>query len=244
MDQFHDLNRVPPNGSLVLPLSLGKLHGQQSPTAIYEFLTFFGDKIRQIGVDCVLIYTNGLYFNSSEVALDLRISTTNQIARHRAELSAMIDERREFTPQTFHYLPWDYIVLRADRFSEFLNRLETAYARDSGFRAVVAADLGERGTSDANVRFVLEELAVTHILRQKFVDLPHTISTPAGWRLIAYAGPHLQSDVYVYQQQLLPTNADISPSDQMARALYNYQDRVFVDFKRIARRSSAPRIAA
>ena len=188
MDRFHDINRVPPNGTLVLPLSLGKLHGQQSPTAIYEFLTFFGDKIRQTGVDVVLIYTNGLYFNSDEVALDLRISTTNQMVRHRQELAAMIVQRREFTAQTFHYLPWDYLILRAERFPEFFNRLESAYARDAGFREVVAADLGERGTSAANVRFMLEELAVTHVLRQKFVELPHTISTPFGWRLIAYAG--------------------------------------------------------
>jgi hypothetical protein len=228
MDEFHDINRVPADGSLVLPLSLAKLHGQQSPTAIYDFLKSFADKIPHLGVDVIVLYTNGLYFNSSEVALDLRVSTTNQMMRHREELSAMIVQRREFQPPTFHYLPWDYVILRSDRFCEFMNKLEVAYARDAGFQAAIAADLGERGTTDANVRFLIEELVVTHLIRQKYVVLPTTMSTPGGWRLIAYAGPHMQSDVYVFQQQLLPHNAEISPSDQMARSIYNYEARHLV----------------
>jgi hypothetical protein len=156
----------------------------------------------------------------------------------------MIEERREFQPQKFHYLPWDYVVLRSERFAEFLHKLEAAYARDPGFQAAIGNDLAQRGTTAANVRFVLEELAVTHIIRQKFVQLPTTLSTPHGWRLIAYAGPHLQSDVYLYQHQLLPTNADVPPSDQFARSLYNYVDRHLVDFKRIPRRPSQATIAA
>jgi hypothetical protein len=243
MDEFHDLKRVPPNGCLVLPLSLAKLHGHQSPSAVYEFLKFFSDKVRQISVDVVVLYTNGLYFNSDEASLPLRISTTNQMVRHRQELSAMIEERREFTPQAFHFLPWDYVILNSDRFFDFLHRLETAYERDTGFQAAIAADLSERGESAANVRFVLEELVVTHIIRQRFVTLPTTLSNSAGWRLIAYAGHHLQSDVVVYQRQLLPHNAEISPSDQLARSLYNYQDRHLVDFKRY-RRAPAPLLQA
>lgn len=245
MAEFHDLNRVPPNGSLILPLSLPKLHGHQSPTAIYDFLKWFGEtKIHQFGIDVVFLYTNGLYFNSTEDALSLRISTTNQMTRHREELAKMIEERREFMPQTFHYLPWDHVVLRSDRFAEFLHRLEAAYTRDPAFQAAITTDLGDRGTTAANVRFVLEELAVTHIIRQKAVPLPTTVSTPHGWRLICYAGPHLKSDLYVYQHQLLPTNAEIPASDPFARALYNYVDRHLVDFKRIPRRSSQSTIAA
>lgn len=244
MDEHHDIKRVPPNGTLVLPLSLPKLHGRQNPAAIYDFLKFFSDKIRQIGVDVVLLYTNGLYFNSSQPALDLRISTTNQMVRHREELAAMIEERREFAPQSIHYLPWDYVILRADRFCEFLHRLESAYLRDPGFQAAIAADLVERGTTEANIRFVFEELTVTHLIRQRLVPLPTTLSTPSGWRLIAYAGTYLQSDVYLYQHQLLPNNAEIQPGDQMARSLYNYQDRCLIDFKRLGRRTPVPSVAA
>jgi hypothetical protein len=222
MEAFHDIKRVPPNGSLVLPLSLGKLHGHQSPAAIYDFLKFFADKIRSLGVDVVMLYTNGLYFNADEQALSLRISTTNQITRHRQEFSALVEERREFMPQAFHFVAWDHVILNADRFCEFLTRLERAHATNEGFRAAVATDLAERGCTDANVRFVLEELTVTHLIRQKLVPLPTTVSNAGGWRLIAYAGSYLQSDLYLYQHQLLPTNADIPPSDQMSRSLYNY----------------------
>jgi hypothetical protein len=245
MDGLHDLNRVQTNGCLVLPLSLGKLHGQQSPAALIDFLVFFAEtKIHQLGIDVILLYTNGLYFNSDEPALDLRVSTTNQVVRHRLELASLIGQRRDFMPQAFHFLPWDYVILRSDRFCEFLQRLERAHETDPGFRAAVAADLAQRGTTTANVRFVLEELAVTHIIRQKYVVLPTTVATPNAWRLIAYAGSYLQSDLYMYQHQLLPINAEIAPSDAMARALYNYQDRVFIDFKRIPRRRQAPPIAA
>jgi hypothetical protein len=242
MVEFHDINRVPPNGSLVLPLSLGKLHGHQSPAAIYDFLKFFADKVRSLGVDVVMLYTNGLYFNSDEAALSLRVSTTNQIVRHRQEFSALVEERREFMPQAFHFVAWDHVILNSDRFCEFLTRLERAYVSNEGFQRAVAADLCERGLNAANVRFVLEELTVTHLIRQKLVPLPTTVSTPGGWRLIAYAGTYLQSDLYLYQHQLLPANAEISPGDPMARSLYNYQERYLIDFKRIGKRPSQPRL--
>jgi|HubBroStandDraft_6_1064221.scaffolds.fasta_scaffold409475_2 hypothetical protein len=241
---FHDLNRVAPNGSLVLPLSLAKLHGHQSPTAIYDFLKFFSDKIRSISVDVILLYTNGLYFNSDEISLALRISTTNQMVRHRQELVCMIEERREFTPQAFHFLPWDYVILNSDRFADCFHRLERAYESDLGFRSSIDTDLAVRGPSCANVRFVLEELAVTHLIRQRFVSLPTTLSSSSGWRLIAYAGPHLDSDVYIYKNRLLPMNAEIGPSDQLSRSLYNYQAHQLIDYKRLPRQPSpAPQVA-
>ena len=242
MAEHHDIKRVPPNGCLVLPLSMTKLHGQQSPAEIYDFLKFFADKIRLISVDVAILYTNGLYFNSDDTSLAVRIATTNQMVRHRQELTTLIEERREFTPQSFHFLPWDYVILNTDRFFDFLTKLETAYERDEGFRTAVTTDLIERGATAANVRFVLEELVVTHVLRQRYVPLPTTISNSAGWRLIAYAGSYLQSDVYVYQHQLLPLNAEIPQSDQLARSLYDYKARHLIDFKRL-RRPAVPRVS-
>jgi hypothetical protein len=82
------------------------------------------------------------------------------MVRHRQEFASLIKERREFTPQAFHFIPWDYLILNSERFSEFLTRLFRAYHTDQGFQQAIANDLSNRGTTEANIRFVLEELVV------------------------------------------------------------------------------------
>lgn len=239
MAQFYDIKRISENGTLVLPLSQSKLHGQQSPEAIYTFLKRFSEKIHTLSVDVVILYTNSLYFNSDEVSYELRTKTTNQMVRHRMELSKMVREKREFVPQAIQFLPWDYVILNSDRYFEFLSLLNRAYDLDPWFKQAIEKDLRDRGNTEANVRFVIEELVVTHLIRQNYISFPRTLSTEMGWKLIAYPGDYLQSDLYAYEKGLLPINVLNPNKKEYSRSLYNYSANHLVDLKTASTRLSS-----
>lgn len=228
MNEFYDIKRLPENGTLVIPLSMPKLHGEQSPEEIYKFLGFMEKKIPRISVDVVLLYTNGLYFNSEQDALSTRIRSTNQMLMHMQFLKSIIEERYEFTPQAFHYYPWDYVVLNSPCFSDYMYKLEKCYNSDAKFRDYVIYDMYGREPTYANVRFILEELAIVHMINEKISPLPSKIADPNGWRLIAYHGPVMLSLVYLYQNKLLPIKMS---NDRFSHCHYDAKQRILVDYQ-------------
>lgn len=229
----YDLSRVTEGGHLILPLSMSKLHGAQSPQKIYEFLEWFGpNKAPHRGsLDCIFLYTSGLYFNSENVALDLRKQLSNQMTRHADELKKMIVTRKEFNPKAFQILPWDYIVLNSLKYTPFLSKLSKKYSGDEVFQRLVARDLAERQRTEANIQFVLEELVVTHLIQRQFVDLPFHLSGEHAWRLICYPGAPLLSYVYMSQQSLLPDNKNVLIKNKYCESYYNFKDRELFNFE-------------
>ena len=227
----HDLKRVPPNGTLILPLSCTRLHGAQQPRELFQFLEFFKGKVQYPSIDVVLLYTDALYNNDVSAALTLRQKNTHRIIRHRMELRRIIKKTNEYIPTAFHYLPWDFVTLNADPWDQCMSRLEKAYRSDPDLRGFVAADLNERGVSDANVRFVLEEIAVTHLIREKLVAFPRFLSADDSWHLVAYPSGVLLTDAYVHSAGLLPTNSN-HPREAFRRHFYDARERRLVQLER------------
>ncbi|MEM7645288.1 MAG: hypothetical protein AAF203_00130 [Pseudomonadota bacterium] len=233
-DKHFDISRVPSHGFLILPLSMPKLCGDQSPKEIYKFLKFFDPKVKVISIDVIILYTNGLYFNTANgESLGFRQKSNSQILNHSRELKSMILKEREYIPQAFHFLPWDYVLLNAPQYDEFKNKLLSHYRSDEQYRALIHEDLNGREVNPANVNFIAEELAINHILRQKYVDLPSYLSKPDGWRLICYPGPTLKSDIATVQQSLLKNNPDFSGQDHFSRSFYDWKNQVIMDFDRM-----------
>lgn len=227
-NNFYDVKRMPENGTFVMPLSIPKLHGEQSPEAVYQFLHFLNKKMPRISADVIFLYTNGLYFNNTdESALSLRIRTSNQITVHKQALKSMIDERYEFTPQAFHFLPWDYIILNSHNFSDFMYKLENRFETDAEFRQYVIYDTGGREPSKANIRFILEELVVVYLINQKLVPLPSSLAEPNRWRLLTYSGPAMLSCIYLYQKKILPIKII---DERFSRCHYDTKAKVLIDF--------------
>ncbi len=231
MNDFYDLNRLPKNGTIVMPLSQSKLHTSQNPKSIYEFLEFFSTKIKSISVDVVFLYTNSLYQNNNGNSHEIKLKTTNQMTRHKLELSKLITDWREYTPQAFHFLPWDYIILNTDVYIKFLTALNQLFRINREFQNIVESDL-HNITSKPNISFILEELVITHIIRQNYVKLPKTLATESGWRLVAYNGPCLKSDVYLLQNAILPINQTLYDR-RYTNCLYDYQANCLIHLDRI-----------
>lgn len=227
-----DINRLPPNGYLIIPLSMSRLTKDQSPKKIYEFLNSFKEKIKEISVDVILLYTNGLYMNAESKGIDIREKTLKQMLNHKNEFYKLIVKEREFVPQAFHFLPWDYTIINGKDYEMNVSRLKNALQKNKEFQKQLRNDLKSIGKpkNKSNVNFLIEELVITHLLRNKLIPLPHTLTSSDGWRLIAYNGDVLKLDIYIYKNKILPENPRIINSKLFTHSMYNITKKKLINF--------------
>lgn len=229
-----DISRVPKNGYLIFPLSMSRLANAQQASVLYDFLKFFEQKIEYISVDVIFLYTNDLYLSVEERAIELRKKVLDQMLNHKNEFLSILLKEKKYTPQAFHFLPWDYAVLGAEDFSELRARLVKAQHENSEFAAFLQQDLASTGRdeTEANFNFLIEEIAISHLLIQKRIPLPHALTTPEGWRLLCYPGDPLQAWVWAVKNGILPLRTDL-PKEQLkfSRAFYNIEKKALIDFE-------------
>ena len=225
-----DISRIQDDGYLVLPLSMSRLSKGQTPEYCYQVLKRFLDKLETFSNDVVILYTNGLYFNSNDVSFENRKKTNQQLLNHASALRRLIEKRKELIPGAIHYLPIDYIILNSPFFKTFFDTLKKLEAKDAAFHAALIKDIKDGLDTEANINFLLEEIVVAHILRQRLVELPRTLVKNDIWRLIAYPGQPLCSDVYQWKNKLLPQKDSINP---FAGSQYNLESKQLTIFSQL-----------
>lgn len=228
-----DISTVPRDGYLIFPLSMSRLAHAQSPAVLYDFLKFFEAKIQVISLDVIFLYTNDLYLNVEDFAVEVRKKVLNQMINHKSGFLNILLKEKKYVPSAFHFLPWDYAVLNATEFHEIRDHLFKAQKNTPSFHDALHRDLENAGRkeTEANVRFLIEEIAVSHLLVQKQIPMPHTLATPDGWRLLCYPGDPLYSWVFVYKNNLLSKRNDLSKSHSLfARSFYNMEKKILIDF--------------
>lgn len=211
MKSGFDINKIQDDGYLILPLSMSRLATGQSPEFCYEVLEIFLKKLETLSSDVVLLYTNGLYFNSEEISFENRKKTTQQALNHAYAMRSLVENKKQFIPGAIHYLPIDYIIIGSPFFKEFFDKLKQLELKDEMFRKLLVADSRDERYSEANVNFLIEEIVVAHILRQRLVELPRTLVKTDAWRLVAYPGKPLASDIYQWQKNILPKKDKTNP---------------------------------
>ncbi len=204
MKSGSDISRIEGDGYLILPLSMSRLAKGQTPEFCYDILGAFLEKIETFSNDVVFLYTNGLYFNSDEISFENRKKTNQQIFNHVSELRKLIQKGKRYIPGAIHFLPIDYVVLNAPDFKKHYDILKKLELEDENFKDALKDDFAGREYSEANINFLIEEIVVAHTLRQKLVDLPRTLVRSDDWRLLAYPGAPLISDVYQWKNKILP----------------------------------------
>jgi hypothetical protein len=207
-------------------------HGQD-PGFCYEAIQYFEKKIVAVGIDLVFLYTNGLYYNNTEAALDVRKRTNGQMLSHKNAIIKRIHKSKRYIPQAMHPIPWDYVILNAPRFQECMEILTKRFAKDKRFRELINEGLNGREENDANTLFFIEEIVVSHLIRQRMVEFPKTLVKQDKYRLIVYPGPYIKADLYQWKHRILPqadTKAQkenpfyASHYDFTAKVLYNFDD--------------------
>ncbi len=206
-----DINLIQGDGYLVIPLSMVRLGNSQSPEDTYKIFHYFSKKLATYTNDVILLYTSGLYFNDENITYEKRVKINEQMINHSLALRKLIQKKKEFMPGAFHFLPIDYIILNCKDFRVFFNKLKRLVKTDEKFKECVKKDMGKREYNEANENFILEEVAVAHIIKERLVEFPRTLVKNDIWRLIAYPGTYMESDKYQWNNKILPQNDIINP---------------------------------
>jgi hypothetical protein len=226
--KLRDLRKLPADGYLVFPLSMSRISNAQGAEECHKWLEFFEDKLSVFGLDVVFLYTNGLYYNNEQSSLEVRKKTNGQMISHSNAVRNIVLKKRKYMPQALHFLPWDYIVLNSPQYEEFYLKLKKLDKEDKEFHELILEDLNDRKESEANVSFIIEEIVVTHLIRQKLVELPKTLVKKDNFRLIVYPGQPLKSDIYQWKNKILPQSKDFSfyasHYDISNKAIYNFDE--------------------
>lgn len=193
-------------------------------------IKYFESKVSEVGIDLVLLYTNGLYYNNTESALEVRKRTNGQMLSHRNALYKLIVKEKKYITQAVHFLPWDYTILDAPRFEEFFQILKRAKDEDSEFSNLLEQGLAGRDVDEANVNFLIEEIVVTHLIREQIISFPKTLVRKDAFRLIVYPGPHFEADRYQYQKGLLPKNDECL--NRYRSGHYDFSKKMLIDFEK------------
>nr|MBA4405400.1 hypothetical protein [Nanoarchaeum sp.] len=211
MKHGFDINLIQGDGYLVIPVSMARITSGQTPKQTYEIFDYFAKKLALLSNDVIILYTNGLYFNAEDISHELRVKFNQKIIQHAASLRKLIDKKKQYMPNAFHYLPIDYIILNSKYFELFFSILKKREKEDTKFKECIKKDMGDRKYTEATVNFILEEIAVAHIIKQRLVEFPRTLVRNDMWRLIAYPGTHLESDAYQWKNKILPQTDKVNP---------------------------------
>lgn len=226
-----NISKIRGSGTLILPISMSRIAGGQTPDDCYEMLSYFEDKLESFSNDAILMYTNGLYFNTEDVAFEKRVKTNAQVLDHVTKMNSLIEKGREFIPKAIHFMPIDYIILNSPRYQEMFGALKKMEKSDPEYRRLLEIDLNGRPYTEANINFFLEETVVSHLITEQFVDLPVTLARADEWRLICYPGASLLSQVYIYQKDILDRNKNAI--NEYRGSMYNFKDKVLEVFSDI-----------
>lgn len=206
-----DINKIQGDGYLVIPLSMARLAAGQSPEETYEIFGYFTKKLAEYSNDVVLLYTGGLYLNADDLSYESRVKFNQQVINHSLALRKLIQTRKQYMPRAFHFLPIDYVILNCPDFRLYFNKLRQLSKTDKKFQNAIKKDIGKRDYTEANVNFILEEVAVSHIIRQRLVEFPRTLVRNDIWRLIAYPGTYMAADLYQWEKKILPQTDTVNP---------------------------------
>lgn len=233
---FHDINRLPENGFLVLPLSMSRLANASSPKALYEFFEFMEPKLVTKSVDVIMLYTNDLYCNSEENGYEIREKLLHQMINHKSLFQSLIVKGKRFIPSAFHFLPWDYILLNGENFNTYRSVFLEYKKSDTEFDIVIQNDIARSGRkiNQMNINFLIEEMIVCHFIMDRRIEFPHRLATNDGWRLICYPGPPPESLKYFKHAEIMKKSPipKTKIAARYADSFYDMEAKVLIDLMR------------
>lgn len=234
--ESYDINKLPTDGYMIFPLSMSRLsYGKgQSPEECFEIIKEFEKKVSQVGIDFIFLYTNGLYYNNDEPALNVRKKTNIQMIEHKNKILKLLIKSKKYIPQAAHFIPWDYIILNSPNYQEYYQRLVDLKEKDNDFKDLLIDGLQGRPETEANMNFIIEEIVVNHIMRQGLIDFPKTLVKNDKFRLIIYPGSYLKADLYQWKNKILQQHQDSNKKiNPYYASHYDFTKRVLINFDEV-----------
>ena len=111
-----------------------------------------------------------------------------------------------------------------------MEKLRKFLKEDPKFLEYIKEDLGSRMATEANINFILEEIVVTHLVRQKLIEFPKTLVKNDDWRLIVYPNSFIKSDFYQFKKEILPNSSN---KLKFKSAHYNLKEKKLFEFEKL-----------
>ncbi len=88
-----------------------------------------------------------------------------------------------------------------------------------------------RPQTEANINFLIEEIVVTHLIRQGLIDFPKTLVKNDKFRLIIYPGTYLKADLYQWKNKILPQSQNSkSKVNPYYASHYDFNKKILINF--------------
>ena len=175
VNQFFDINKLPPEeGILVFPISMSRISNAQSAKDCWEYMKIFSpEKIIRPLVGVNFIYSDLLYFNSSEEAAKLKNKFIQLMLAHKHEFLKILNKNPFYIAKAFMFTSWSQMILDCKEYTTYLGLLKKFYKKDKQFQAYVEEDAKFMGKKlDENqVNFILEETLFVYLIAKGKVAL-------------------------------------------------------------------------
>ncbi len=235
VNEFYDFNKHPSGyGIEILNISMSLLSTKQTPKKCVELdRKHVKRKFNEKKVGGLVLYTDGLYLNSSEESAKLHYRHRQLIEEHKQGFMNHLKKDPTLIPNAYSFISWDQHILNCSKFSSYLAKVRELYKKDRCFKKLVEHDIKAAGreVSRYTIEFILEEILADYAATKGLVELPNEfVQGRQEWVLNIYPGKPIRSQVYLYQLDPLKLGRT---SNVYGNCWYDWQQCVLYDFERL-----------
>jgi hypothetical protein len=230
VNKFFDINKFPAKrGMLVIGISMPYIDKKQSPKNLFKTTNLLTPKIRLSGVGETIVYSDGLYMNSSDPSAKLKIKFQKLMEDHKRGYMNIIKKDVAFIPSAFTFSTWSNLILSCPQFTVFLEKIKKFYEDDKQFQKYVKRDIetAEKKINENTINYILEEVLLDFLVAKGMVRLQNDyVQDNEEWILHCYNGRPHRAHVYFHQKNPLKIESDNPYQDCLydldAKKLYEY----------------------
>lgn len=218
---------------LVFGISISKISNVQSAEKCWEYLQIFWNKVvRTNGIGAVFLYSDYLYMYTEQGSpAELRAKYLETMLQHKNALLNILEKNPQWIQKSFTFLTWGQLLLNTRRFTHYFAQLRKMYDEDKVFQQHVAADAAERGISEGQVNFLLEESLVFYLISKGQIAFDNEyIQHREQWILNCYPGKPLRTETYLYQKNFFDLD---NSKNQYQSSFYDLDGKVLYDLSKI-----------
>lgn len=231
-EKLFDINKMPKQaGLLMFGISLSRISNSQSAEKCFEYMQGFISKILKPEVGLNIVYSDSLYMNSSEKAMDLKRKFEPLIHAHKYGFIKLLEKNPIYIQKSLNFITWTDMIMESKEFFNYLSDLKKIYEDDDIFQTLVKKDVASATPKEEEIEFVLEEILMFYLtskgkvrLRNDFVQEKHK------WVLWCYPGKPLYSEVYLFNKNLFKLD---NPENMYQNSFYDLESKKLYDFAKI-----------
>lgn len=233
LNKVFDINHFPKTeGILLFGISMSQIGNIQSAEKCFEYMEHFIPKIIKPSIGLNFVYSDGLYFNSTEEAVILKKRYDSLMHSHKYAFINLLEKQPKYIPSSFNFTSWSQMVLEAKEFIRFFSELKKIYKNDKSFQKLVHKDLNNKtDITEHDANFILEEILMFYLTSKGCVRLRNDyLGDKQKWVLWCYPGKPLLSEIYLYKKNFFKLD---NVANIYQNSFYDLVDKKLYDYSKI-----------